>query len=377
MTDVADSSFDCIVVGVGGLGSAALYHLARRGTKVLGIDRFTPPHDQGSSHGHTRIYRQAYYEAPEYVPLALRALELWHDLERTTNTRLFANTGALTIGPEQGELFFGALRSAQQHGIAHEVLSARECEHRFPAFRTPPGASALFEPTGGVLFPEACIASHLALARQRGAAMRTSEEVLGIDAESGTRVVVKTSAAKYFARRVIVAAGAWAPKLVGRAGAFTVTRETVHWFAPSSRAASAESCPVSMIDHGGGPILYTIPDFGDGFKAGRHHAGRVTDPSSSNAPIGAEESDAVATLVQQFAPGGAGQLRASVPCYYTTTRDHHFAIGPMPNAPAIILASACSGHGFKFASALGESIAQLVLGEPTMLPKSLFSVARL
>lgn len=377
MTGANDSTFDCIVVGAGGLGSATLYHLARRGTKVLGIDRYAPPHDLGSSHGQTRIYRQAYYEAPEYVPLALRALELWQDLERESGMRLFANTGALTIGPEQGELFSGALRSAQQHGIAHEVLTARECEQRFPAFRAPPNTVALFEPTGGVLFPEPCVGAHLTWAQHRGAVIRTREEVLGIEQRGDADVAVTTNAATYKAARVIVAAGAWAPKLIGRADAFTVTRESVHWFVVSAPSARGDACPVSMIAHDDAPILYTIPDFGHGFKAGRHHAGRVADPIRTKDPVDTHDAQAVADLLRAFVPGAAGELITSAPCFYTTTRDHHFAIGPLPAAPRVILASACSGHGFKFASALGEAIAQLALGEPAKLPLELFSVARL
>ncbi|HKS06935.1 MAG TPA: N-methyl-L-tryptophan oxidase [Gemmatimonadaceae bacterium] len=370
------TQFDCIVVGTGGLGSAAVYHLARRGARVLGIDQFAPPHDLGSSHGQTRIYRQAYYEAPEYVPLALRALELWNELERESGTRLFANTGALTIGPERGELFAGALLSARRHNIAHEVLTSSECERRFPAFRAPSNTIALFEPTGGVLFPEACVSAHLAWAQHRGAVIHTNEAVLGID-ENDAYVAVRASTASYTAARVIVAAGAWAPKLIGRANAFAVTRETVHWFAAASSSARGNACPVSMIAHDDGPILYTIPDFGNGFKAGRHHAGRVAEPTQSKAPADADDARVTTELMQRFVPGGAGKLIESAPCYYTTTRDHHFAIGPLPAAPRIILASACSGHGFKFASALGESVAKLALQQDAGLPASLFDVGRL
>jgi sarcosine oxidase len=371
------TKFDCIVVGTGGLGSAALYHVARSGARVLGIDRFAPPHDLGSSHGQTRIYRQAYYEAPGYVPLALRALELWRALERASGAHLFTNTGALTIGPERGELFAGALLSAQEHDIAHEVLSARACEQRFPAFRAPPNTVALFEPTGGVLFPEACITAHLALATRHGAAIHTNEAVVRIEQRNNAEVAVTTSAAVYTAARVVVAAGAWAPGLIGRADAFTVTRETVHWFATSSAAARAESCPVAMIAHDDGPILYTIPDFGSGFTAGRQHAGHTADPTHTKAPVAPDDVRAVGELLGRFVPSAAGTLISSAPCFYTTTRDRHFAIGALPAAPQVILASACSGHGFKFASALGEAVARLALEQDSGLPASLFDVSRL
>jgi sarcosine oxidase len=366
-----------IIVGLGAVGAAALYHLARQGVSVLGLDRFTPPHARGSSHGRTRIYRQAYYEAPAYVPLARRALELWRALEHDGAQTLFANTGALTIGPEAGELFSGAFRSAQEHGIAHEVLSTGDVMRRFPAFRPPPGTVALFEPTGGVLFAESCVAAHLALARTLGADVRTDEPVVGIESRNGGDVVVTTAAGTYEAERVIVAAGAWMPALAGFERAFRITRETVHWFAAGSPNATASSCPVAMIEYGAGPLLYTIPDFGDGFKAGLHHAGRVADPMSAPAPVTAEDSAAVASAVERYAPGGAGSLRESTPCYYTTSPDHHFVIGEVPRMPGVILASACSGHGFKFAPALGEAIAKLALGRESGLPAELFDVARL
>lgn len=368
-------STDVVVVGLGALGSATLHHLARASVPAVGIDRYAPPHDRGSSHGRTRIYRQAYYEAPEYVPLALRALELWRDLERESGRRLFVQTGALTIGSEYGELFGGAHASARQHGIAHEVLSVTDVAQRFPVFRAPNGTVALFEPTGGVLFPELCIETHLALAKVRGAEVRTDEQVIAIDAH-GDGARVTTDRATYEASRVVVAAGAWAPKLLGLERALTVTRETVHWFAPGSPAARAGDCPVAMIELDAGPLLYTLPDFGDGFKAGLHHAGRIAE-SLDKTPVAATDADAVANALRRFAPGGAGTLRESAQCFYTTTRDHHFAIGALPAQPAIILASACSGHGFKFASALGELIARMVAAHETRVPTPMFNVERL
>jgi len=369
-------AFDVIVVGAGGLGSAVLYHLARAGATVLGLDRFAPPHDRGSSHGGTRIYRQAYYEAPEYVPLAVRALELWRALERDSGTTLFAKTGGLTIGAEDSELVSGALRSAKLHGISHETLTASEASGRFPAFRPPENAIAVFEPTAGVLFPEACVSAHLTLARALGAAVIAGEPAVRVD-QRGTRPAVTTNRSTYRAKRVVVAAGAWAPRLLGADRLFSVTRETVHWFARATEHAARGSCPVSMIDSGGGPILYTIPDFGDGFKAALHNAGPVANPDAAADDDTAASAARVATLLADVAPGGAGALRTSEHCYYTKTPDGHFAIGALPSAPAILLASACSGHGFKFTSVLGEAVARLALGEDPGLPPALFDPARL
>jgi sarcosine oxidase len=370
---MARHSYDVIVVGLGATGGAALYHLARNGVHVLGLDAASPPHDGGSSHGGTRIYRQAYYEAPEYVPLAIRALELWHELERETNQTLFVRTGALTIGPEKGELVAGALLSAQQHAIPYEALERDGVMQRFPAFVPPAGAVALFEPTAGVLMVEPCVTAHISLARKHGADVGTNETVTGIEAEPG-RVTVRTSQGEYRAKRVIVAAGAWTPRLLGMTEMFRVTRETIHWFQPRSSHAAAPDCPVSMIQFDDGPIFYSIPDFGKGFKAGLHHAGRITDPD--NAPPHTPDAARVARLVEQIVPGATGRLLASSPCYYTTTSDHHFVIGSLAAAPEIVVASACSGHGFKFAPALGEHLAQLA-GDTGAAHYPLFAADRL
>ena len=371
------TDFDVIVIGLGATGGAALYHLARSGQRVLGIDQFAPPHTRGSSHGHTRIYRQAYYEASVYVPLALRALELWHDLERESGLALFANTGVLTIGAEDSEIVTGALQSAKQHGIAHDMLSHDETVRRFPAFRPPADAVGLFEPTGGVLFADLCVATHLKLAARAGAHVRTNEAVTHMNHDNPDRVVVTTSARSYYARRVIVAAGAWAPQLLGLQQAFRVTRESVHWFQSRSQAVSAERCPVSMIAMDDGRMLYTIPDFGDGFKAGLHHTGVVGSPDETNLDIDQHELAGVRQSLMRHVPDGAGEVLTSAHCYYTSTADFNFAMGPMPHAEKIILAAACSGHGFKFASALGEALAQMATERATSLPMDVFDVTRL
>ncbi|MEP6780211.1 MAG: N-methyl-L-tryptophan oxidase, partial [Gemmatimonadaceae bacterium] len=271
-------SYDVIVLGLGATGGAALYHLAKQGVRVLGLDRYAPPHPFGSSHGHTRIYRQAYYEAPEYVPLTVRALDMWHELERETGRTLFANTGSLTVAPEDNPLFAGALQSAREHGIAHDLMSLEETLRRFPAFNAPKNCIGLFEPTAGVLFADLCVQSHLELAQKAGAEMRLDEPAWSVEQRRDGTVVVQTAKETYEAGRVVVAAGAWTPRLLNLEHAFHVTRETVHWFnvvAPAATAANG--CPVSLIAMEDGAMFYSIPDFGDGFKAGLHHSGRTGD----------------------------------------------------------------------------------------------------
>lgn len=371
------NQFDVIVIGLGASGGASLYHLAKAGLRVLGIDRFAPPHNRGSSHGHTRIYRQAYYEAPVYVPMALRALELWHELERETGRHLFTQTGGLTIGRLEDALIAGALASARQHGIAHELLTIEEMETRFPVFKPPAGTMGLFEPTAGVLFADMCVESHLELAQTAGAAVRTNETVESIDYSHGDRVVVTTNIGSYEAARVVVAAGAWAPKLLGLDHAFHVTRETVQWFQSTSPSARAPGCPVSMIALPDGRMFYSLPDFGGGFKAGMHHSGKTGDAYREWEPVSENDTAAFAAELAIHAPGAVGPLVESAPCFYTSTADQHFAIGPLPWAPNVILAAACSGHGFKFAPAIGEAVSQMARGLPTELPMDVFDVGRL
>ena len=369
--------FDAIVIGLGASGGASLYHLAKAGLRVLGIDQFAPPHNRGSSHGHTRIYRQAYYEAPVYVPMALRALDLWHELERDTGRTLFTQTGGLTIGRREDALIAGALLSAQQHGIAHELLTEAEIETRFPAFKPPVGTMGLYEPTAGVLFADVCVQSHLEVAKAAGARINTGETVQSIDYSNADRVIVQTNGTTYEALRVVVAAGAWAPKLLGLEHAFHVTRETVQWFQSSSPSARAPECPVAMIALPDGRMLYSLPDFGDGFKAGMHHDGKTGDAHLDWEPVSASDTSAFAKELAIYMPGAVGPLCESAPCFYTSTADQHFAIGPLPWAPNIILAAACSGHGFKFAPAIGEAVSQMVRGIPTALPMDVFDVGRL
>lgn len=371
------STFDVIVIGLGASGGASLYHLAKAGLRVMGIDRFAPPHNRGSSHGHTRIYRQAYYEAPVYVPMALRALELWRELERDTGRTLFTQTGGLTIGRREDDLIDGALISAQKHGIAHELLSVEQIEQRFPAFKPAPGTMGLYEPSAGVLFADLCVESHLDVALKAGAFITNDEPVRSIDHASGEHVAVHTDFMTYFAKRVVVAAGAWAPRLLGLEHAFHVTRETVNWFGSTSPSARAPQCPISLIALEDGRFFYSIPDFGDGFKAGLHHSGRTGDAHLDWEPVSASDTEVVAKELAIYAPGAVGPLRESMPCFYTTTADQHFAIGPLPWAPNVILAAACSGHGFKFAPAIGEAVSQMVRGIPTALPMDVFDVARL
>jgi sarcosine oxidase len=359
---VTTSHYDAIVVGLGAMGSAALYHLAQRGVRVAGFDRYAPPHPLGSTHGHSRIIREAYYEHPQYVPLVRRAYELWDELEEAWGRTLFQRTGGLMLGPRDGMLVSGARHSALEHAIPHEELSAEEVSARFPAFCVPDSMVGLLETRAGVLHPEGCVEAHLTLARRSGAHVYTGEPVLRWR-KAGQGVQVETASGSYVADRVAVAAGAWAPELFpDLALPLSVERQVMHWFEPRAEPArfAIEHCPVSMVEYTPDHILYTLPNSGEGFKAATHHNGESADPNTVRREVATEEVEEVRALLHQFLPLANGELRASATCLYTNTPDRDFLIGFHPNDARVLLVSPCSGHGFKFASAIGEAVAQLL-----------------
>ena len=225
--------YDVIVVGLGGMGSAALYHLARRGVNALGIEQFEIPHTLGSSHGLTRIIRLAYYEDLSYVPLLRRSYELWAALEREFGEQLFFQTGSIDMGPEDSEVFSGSLQSCLDNELEHEVLDSRQLTARFPGYRMPAETMAVFQPQGGLLAPERCISAHAQLARDHGAAILTGERVLGWDILADERVAVRTDAGRYVAEKLVICGGAWAAKLApALARAAVPERQALIWLAP-------------------------------------------------------------------------------------------------------------------------------------------------
>jgi sarcosine oxidase len=365
---VTRAHYETIIVGLGAMGSAALYQLARRGVRVAGFDRHAPPHPFGSTHGHSRIIREAYYEHPLYVPLVRRAYELWEELEDSWGRTLFRRTGGLMIGPPDGMLVSGARRSAHEHAIPHEELSAAEVSARFPAFCVPESMVALLETRAGVLHPEGCVAAHLALARRAGADIHVGEPVI-LWRSDGQGVEVETASGRYAADRVAIAAGAWAPELLPELSLpLTVERQVMHWFEPRAEWArfAPEQCPISMIEYAPDRILYTLPDSGEGFKAATHHDGETANANTVRREVAPAEVEQVRALLRQFLPLANGELRASATCLYTNTPDRDFIIDFHPDDARVLLVSPCSGHGFKFASAIGEAVAELlVLGRST------------
>lgn len=356
------SHFDVAIVGLGAMGSAAALHLARRGARVLGIDRFAPPHRLGSSHGYVRLIREAYYEDPLYVPLVRRSFELWRELERTSGGHLVTPSGVLLIGRPESDIVRGASRSAAEHGILHELLTAREAMERFPSFVIDEGLMVLHEPGAALLHPERCVATHLELASRHGAVLQYQERVHGVET-TAEGVRLQTAHGTYLARQVVITAGAWMPELVpDLALPLTIEREVQHWFEPveSPEQFRAGQMPVAMCELPDGRLIYTMPDIGHGLKIGWHHSGCLTTTEQVDRVVSPEESAEMHGILQRFIPQAAGKALGAEVCFYTNTPDHHFLISRHPRERGILLVSACSGHGFKFAAVIGEIVADLV-----------------
>jgi sarcosine oxidase len=353
--------YDVAIAGLGAMGSAAALSLARRGLGVIGFDRFAPPHDRGSSHGETRIIRVAYFEDPRYVPLVKRAWDLWVDLERTTGVRLLEPTGGLMIGPLDGVLVRGALASARAHGLPHDLLDASRLASRFPAHRPAPGDVAVWEPMAGVLSPEAGVAAQLAAARAAGAELRADEPVERWEGD-GDGVRVTTARGVTFASRLVLAAGAWlgrlSPDLEPR---LEVTRQPLMWFEPLAheRSFDAGSFPIFIREHQPGRFVYGFPRRGGLVKFAIHMEGERTDPDTVRREVEDAEVERLREILARCLPDAAGACRRRAVCLYTNTPDGHFRIGRLSRQPRVVVASCCSGHGFKFAPVIGEILADL------------------
>lgn len=370
-------TYDAIVIGLGGMGSAAAYHLSRRNKKVLGLERFSPTHDLGSSHGRSRIIRQAYFEGEEYVPLILRAYELWEKLEKESGEDLVEMTGALMIGGPGSEIVAGSLRSAERHGLPHEVLDAGEMKRRFPAFAPSPDTVALFEERAGFVRPEASISAHLDLAARDGTDLRFEERVRSWTAsENGVRV--ETERGSYEAERLVVTAGAWAGEMLGGMKLpLTVERRVMHWFEPKRvEPFSRGLLPVFLWDPEDEEVIYGIPDSPEEIKAAFHYVGEACEPEGLDREVGEAEVSRMRACLERHIPLLAGRHVESKVCMYTNTPDSHFVICAHPEHPNVCVAAGFSGHGYKFCSVVGEVLADLATEGETKHPISLFDPAR-
>lgn len=368
--------YDAIVVGVGGFGSAALYHLARRGRRVLGLERFDVPHDLGSSGGITRIIRLAYYEHSSYVPLLVRSYELWRELEAEAGERLLLITGSVDASDEDGRIFSGSLASCVEHGLPHEVLTAEELAVRFPGYRLPAGTMAMLQPEGGFLLPERCVVAHVEQAIAAGAEVRAREQVLGWE-PAGDAVRIRTDRGEYEADRLVLAGGAWMSELMGLP-LVQAERQVLGWFQPlRPELFTPERFPVFNLEldegHFYGFPIYGIP----GFKLGRyHHLGEQVDPDEVDRTPRADDEAGLRSFAERYFPDAAGPTTTLKACLFENTPDEHFVVDVHPEAPNVVCLGGGSGHGFKFCSVLGEIAADLALEGETAHDIGLLRLAR-
>ncbi len=367
MTGGREDRYDAIVVGVGGIGSAALCHLARRGRRVLGLERFDVPHELGSSHGGTRLIRLAYWEHPSYVPLLLRAYELWRELEREAGEQLLRVTGSIDAAAAGGRVFSGSLASCLEHGLPHEVLAADELGRRFPAYRLPEETMALLQPDGGFLSPERCIVSHLSLARAAGAEVRTGERVLGWE-PVGEHVRVRTERGEYSAERLVLAGGAWMGGLMGLSPSLVVAqRQVVGWFQPlRAELFAPERFPVFNLEVPEGHFSgFPAADVQGVKLALSDRLGETGDADTIDRTPRADDEALLRSFADRYFPDAAGPVTALKACLFENTPDGHFIVDLHPDASAVVCVGGGSGHGFKFCSVLGEIAADLALDGET------------
>jgi sarcosine oxidase len=349
---------DVIVVGLGAMGAALAWRLAGRGVRVVGLDRFHPPHALGSTHGRSRIIREAYYEHPHYVPLVQRAFSLWSELEAESRTRLYQPTGGVMIGAEDGPLVSGARASADRHGVSVQVWTREELARRVPALTPPSDAIALFEPRAGVLDPERAVSALLSRAATLGADLRFDTPVTGFEI-TGNRVLVRTESGERFeAGRLILAAGGWLTALVpDLALPLLVERAVQYWFPTGGqRRYGPEALPIFLLEAPDGRMLYGLPDQGHGLKLAEHHSGETTTADAVRREVAPHEPDRFVEFAAPFVPGLPPPSATAV-CLYTNTPDEHFILDRHPKHEQVFLVSACSGHGFKFAPVIGELVA--------------------
>ena len=370
--------YDAIVIGLGGMGSAALYQLAQRGKRVLGIEQFGIAHDKGSSHGVTRIIRLAYHEHPSYVPLMRRAYELWRDLEASAGEQILHITGSIDAGPPGSAYFAGSLQSCEEHDLTHEVLTSTELTGRFPGYRLPSETMAVFQHEGGFLLPERCISLFVEQAQELGAEVRTNERTVEWHPTAGG-VRVRTERGEYEAETLVVSAGAWVSKLLPVLGDSAVPeRQALAWFETHRpEFFTPEAFPVFniMVDEGN---FYGFPEFGiPGFKLGRyHHLEEIVDPDEIDRNANAQDEALLRDFTEKYFPDAAGATSSMKVCMFTNSPDEHFIIDRLPGSPQVVVAAGFSGHGFKFSSVVGEILADLAVDGATRHDIGMFKVSR-
>jgi sarcosine oxidase len=372
--------YNAIVVGLGAMGSATLCHLALRGWRVLGLEQFSQGHSLGSSHGDSRIIRETYFEHPLYVPLVRRAHDLWRELEERSGATLMTINGGLMIGPPGGTVVTGTLRSAVEHGLPHELLTPKATHDRFPAFHLADNLVAVLDPRAGYLDPEECNKAHIDVARKAGAEARFNEPVHGW-VPDGEGVRVTTPAGTYVADRLVMAGGAWNGGLLRELQLpLTVERQSAFWFEPDVKAEQYDKkkFPIYAYEYKPGDICYGFPRLPRGVKASVMHDGEMSDdPDRVRRTIDEREAAPLRSALRPVLPYLAeARIRETGVCIFTDTPDHDFIVDFHPDYPQVVVSSACSGHGFKFASALGEVHADLLTTGSSRFDLSPFRIDR-
>ncbi|HEX5578568.1 MAG TPA: N-methyl-L-tryptophan oxidase [Candidatus Limnocylindria bacterium] len=372
--------YDAIVIGLGGMGGASAFHLARRGKRVLGLEQYEMLHERGSSHGLTRIIRLAYHEDPAYVPLLRRSYELWHELEALTGEELLITTGSIEGGPEDGPTFRGSLAAAERHDLPHEILDPLELQRRYPAYRRfDPGTRVVFQPDGGFLLAERSLLAHLNQAIAHGAELHFHEPLREWEATADGGVTVRTERATYLADRLVLCVGAWAGTVVPRLAPLArPERQVLGWFQPTApELFTPDRFPVFVLDteegsHYGFPV-HDVP----GFKIGRyHHLREPMDPDDPDRATRADDEAILRAFVSHHFPDGAGPTVMLKACIFTNSPDEHFLIDLLPDAPQVSVAAGFSGHGYKFTSLVGEVMADLASEGRTRHDIRLFRLER-
>jgi sarcosine oxidase len=382
--------YHTLVLGLGAMGSAALYQLAKRGARVAGIDQFSPPHTLGSSHGDSRVTRLAIGEGAHYSPLVMRSHELWREIEDETGRDLLTVTGGLIISSRSTSShmhvadFFGTtVAAAEAYAIAHEILDARAIRQRFPPFAVRDDEIGYYEYEAGFVRPEACIAAQLSLAEKYGATIRRNEKVLGFE-ENSSGVTVRTGKGTYTADRLIVSAGAWLPQLITHqyAQPFKIRRQVLFWFAPQGPIAPYEigTFPIYIWEVQGRPqAIYGFPAIdgaNGGIKIATAQYETETTPEAVDRAVSDAEKRAMHDYIAPYLPGFSDNCVKAAACLYTITPDAEFVIDTHPEMPRVIVASPCSGHGFKHSAAIGEALAEIVTQGKSRLDLSAFKFTR-
>ena len=371
--------FDAIVIGIGGMGSAAVYHLARRGWRVLGLEQYDIPNEMGSSHGISRMIRLAYHEDPSYVPLLRRAYELWHQLENSSGERLLVYTGCLRGGVGASQLLEGSIATLRTHNLPYRLLTGPEVNAEWPGYQLPEDAVMVYEQNGGFLNSERSIVAHVSVALELGAEVHGREAVLSWETTASGGVKVYTDKDTYTANRLVITAGAWAGKLAPQVAAHAIPeRQVLGWFAPYRpelfRPASFPAFGV-QVEEG---RFYGFPSYGiPGFKVGLfNHFREQVNPDTMQREPTVQDETALREFTSRYFPEAAGPTLALKTCMFTNTPDEHFIIDVLPDQAQVSVAAGFSGHGFKFCSVVGEVMADLAEHGESQHDISLFRLNR-